>query len=94
MLCSLHSSLQDVTEGLLHQFLSGDVKYSSISPAGCWGGSFLLGSLLFLQAVKSQRWPGTKSEGQEEKPRKGTVSMAGWHMGGGQRQKRALEKDK
>lgn len=57
-------------------------------------GSFLLGSLLFLQAVKSWSWPCTKSEGQEEKPGEGTVSTAGWHMGGGQSQERSLEKYK
>ena len=61
---------------------------------GAGGAHSLWGPLLFLQAVKSWRWPCTKSEGQEEKRGKGAVSAAGWHMGGGQRQERALEKDK
>lgn len=71
-LCSFHSSLEDAAKGVLHQLLSGDIKPSSISPAGCWGEHSLWSS------SSSWRWPCTKAEGQE-KPGEGIVSMAGWH---------------
>jgi len=84
---SLHGSLEDGSVGVGQMVFSTSSSQVTLNPAASLqlgaGGSFPLGSLFFLQPVKSWRWPYTIAEGQEEKPGKGTVSMAGWHMGRG-----------